>query len=247
MKVIAVPVRHRLAIAAIFFCVPLAALETLVVRRASLRMLLSVFAEKWTIGVAMFCLALCLPLFRGKRWALDLLTGGALVWLVTGAWTAIRMRHTGLGLFTIALAPVFLSLYLKLKQEMSRSFFDPMMSWYQGMPKTLPHIKCRLAWDHLDVECKVGRVDREGAFLFCTQTPEGTGSGLAPLSSLTKKTNARLTLQFREREVSCNARPMVTGREGQGAGLRFVDIAPDAGKQLGDFIETLKGEGYVSF
>ena len=56
---------------------------------------------------------------------------------------------------------------------------------------------------------------------------------------------AELVFKFRERQIKCQGVPVRSFGTGVGVGLQFSKVLPDARKDLGDFVELLRGEGYV--
>lgn len=240
MKVILIPARLRLAAALLFICVPLAAFETALVSRAPWWRLPYRSIEIWSLAVLLFMIPVSVWIMRGKALARRILEVFFALWLLLSAWVAIRVHHPGLGFFTLLLLAVFSTFVLWIRYELGRSFFDPRMRWYEGLPRPLPGIVCHVSWGDRDVECKVGRLDREGAFVFGS-----TGELPGPLNSLRTDVQSELTFSFRELSVRCPGLPMRVLDQDRGAGFQFHELAPDLRKQLGDFIEILRGEGYV--
>jgi hypothetical protein len=54
-----------------------------------------------------------------------------------------------------------------------------------------------------------------------------------------------LVFDFRNRELRCRGRMARAVPDRMGAGFRFVELGADARKEVGDFVENLRGEGYV--
>jgi hypothetical protein len=241
MRVILIPARLRLAAVLLFLCVPIAALETVIVTRAPWWRLPYVSIGIWSAAVFMVILPLSVWIMRGRAWSLRALEIFFALWLAINAWVALRTGNPGLGFLSVSLLALFGIWALWIRHEMRRSFFDPRMSWYQGLPRPLPGISCRVAWGDREIDCKVSRLDREGAFIF--QPP--TRLGEAALDSLRTDVRSELTFSFRERSVRCTGFPVRALDGNRGAGFQFDGLAPDLRKQLGDFIETLRGEGYV--
>jgi len=240
MNVISVPARLRLATFALLVCVPLAALQTILATRAPWWKLPYRSIGVWVAAVALICLPLSAWLSYGKRWALGLSAVFATLWIFMSAWIAIRMRYPALGFFALLLLVFFTTILLWIRLEMSRSFFDPQLAWYQSVPKPIPGLKCSLHFSEKKVvEARAGRLDGEGVFLFLE--PQADSDAL----NLRRGQKLELQLAFRERSVKCQAVPMRALENGIGAGFQFREMSPDLKKELGDFLELLRGEGYV--
>jgi hypothetical protein len=244
MRVILVPVRLRLAAALLLACVPLAALETVIVTRAPWWRLPYQSMGIWSLAVLLICFPLAVWLMRGKRWAIFVTQGFFCAWVLLNVSIAIRLRNPAIGFFTLLLLAFFGALSVWIRHEMGRSFFDPQLSWYQGLPRPLPGLRCKVSWGDQELECRVSRLDREGAFVFHESRGADIGAP-GPLSSLRPEVRSELTFHFRERTIRFPALPVRALDGDRGVGFQFNGLAPDHRKQLGDFIETLKGEGYV--
>jgi hypothetical protein len=236
-----VPGRLRLAAALLFLCVPIAAFETVVVTRAPWWRLPYESIAVWSASVFLIVLPASVWITRGRAWAVRALEVFFAVWLVLNAWVAARTGNPSLGFLTVALLALYGGWLTWVKHELQRSFFDPRMSWYQGLPKPLPGVSCRLAWGDNELDLRVGRLDREGAFVF----QHATRVDGPALTRLRTDVASELTFSFRERSVRCTGLPVRALHGDLGAGFQFYGLAPDLKKQLGDFIETLRGEGYV--
>lgn len=166
-------------------------------------------------------------------------TACGFVWTVISGLAAIRLHSSALGFFTVFLGAFFVFYYFWLRIELGRSYVAPHMSWYQGLPAPLPGLECELGSNTEKTLFRVNRIDREGAFIF-SQKP-------AELESLSDQNE--LIFVFRNKRIRCSGQAvsaLVRGSKRRGYGLQFKGMSADARKILGDFIETLKGEGYVS-
>lgn len=234
MRVILVPGRLRLAALMLFLCVPLAGIETVVATRAPWWRLPYPAIGMWSASAFLMALPLSVWLMRGRGWARGVTEALLVLWLALSAWFALRTRNPGLGFLTVALIAAFGAWVTWIRRELGRSFFDPRMHWFQGLPRPLPGLTCRVALADRELDCQVSRIDREGAFVFSSSP-----------GALRASARSELTFRFRERSVRCVGVPVRALTDGLGAGFQFQGLAPDLRKQLGDFIETLKGEGYV--
>lgn len=232
MTVISVPARLKWAAFFLFWSIPLAAAEVLTISRNAFGSLNAPVA--FAAGSSVL---LAFGLLRARAWALPATAAILLVWCVCSAWMAVRMRIPALGFFTIFLSVGAGTLFASCKRELGRSFFDPMLSWFEGGPRAIPGVSCGVKAADFESDCLVCRVDGEGVFLFAP------ANGLLPKLPGAK---AELEFRFRERQVRCTGRMMrIFARGVRGAGFQFRELTPDTRKELGDFIEILRGEGYV--
>ena len=125
---------------------------------------------------------------------------------------------------------------------MERSFFDPQLAWYQGLPRSIPGLNCRILSGDEELEVRVSRFDLDGTFVFCSPSPRRSK---AKLSSLLSEEKLDMIFRFRENELTCRGTPALSIGKGIGAGIQFHEISEDQKKDIGDFVELLRGEGYV--
>ncbi len=129
-----------------------------------------------------------------------------------------------------------------LRNELDRSYFDPQMKWFQGFPKAIPGLTCEMEWNGKKGDFRVSRIDKEGTFLFFDQH---ASKNQVELERMKSGQAAELVFKFRERQIKCQGVPVRSFGTGVGVGLQFSKVLPDARKDLGDFVELLRGEGYV--
>lgn len=241
MRVLSAPKGLKLAAFASFLSVIFAVFESVVIARAPWWALPVFSMEK--AGIISFVLAVlgAVLLLRGVRATRGIVTTAGVLWVALSALWAVRSRNPGLGFFSIFLT-VYLGLFVYwIRYEMSRSFFDPRMKWYEGLPKSIPALSCEIVAGNTKTPMKVSRLDEEGTFIFA-ETPM-TLETRFPMSSDRK---SELAFHFRDREIRCHAVPMsFFRRDSEGVGFRFFENSMDQKKELGDFIEALRGEGYV--
>ena len=237
MRVISVPARFRVATAFLLLCIPLAAVETIIASRAPWWKLPHQSIEIWCLVACAVIAPLAAWMSRGKRWALHLTAIFAVLWCILSVLMAVQRRNISLGFFTLMLMMFWGGLWIWLRHEMGRSFFDPELSWFQGLPKSIPGLQCHLPKGDQKTQLRVSRLDKSGAFLFSTTDPMG---------AVSPGQRAELTFSFRDRQVRCWGLPIRVLERNMGAGFQFSGMTSDNQKELGDFVETLRGEGYVS-
>ena len=153
---------------------------------------------------------------------------------------AMRMGLASLGYFSVFQLFAFGAGLVALSEELRQSYLDPKLRWFQGSPKAIPGLTCQVGFGEAPVLFRVTRFDSRGAFL-----AYGERSSAAPFE---KKTLAKLHFSFRHRELVCAGRARSSlYREGQalGLGFEFQDLSLDQKKEIDDFLELLRGEGYV--
>lgn len=236
MRVIWVPPRLKLAAAMLVLCVPIAAMETVIVARAPWWRLPYRTIEVWSVGVMVGCLPLMAWILRGRAWALPVTGAFATLWCFLSGWVAIRTRNSTLGFFVLFLVFFWIVLLSWIRFELGQSFLDPKLRWFQALPKPIPWLECELQVGQATLPMRVGRIDEEGLFVF---------SNLGQIPRLSRADRIALRLTYRGREAVGGAVPVCELASGQGIGLRFEGMTADQRKNLGDFVEVLRGEGHV--
>jgi hypothetical protein len=236
MGVTAVPLRLRLATTAILMSIPLAALETIIISRAPWWRLPLDRVLVWSIAVALLCIPQAVWISQGRRWAFWLTCSFAALWTLLSAWVALRTSNASLGFFAAFLALYYSITLSWVRREIGRSFVDPGIRWYEGLPRPIPGLDCQLVRGTHGEHYRVSRLDRDGAFIF-------RKSGTLEAASISEP--SELVFSFRGRTVSCQGTPVSALDRGDGMGFRFVGIPADRRKELGDFVERLRGEGHV--
>ncbi|MCM2277601.1 MAG: hypothetical protein NDJ89_05950 [Oligoflexia bacterium] len=238
MQVLSAPFTLRAARVAFWASALLAAAETLVVSRAPWwrmpyrDMLVSAAAAIAVTGPLGWWMS------RGRNWAWSASAVISALWLLLTLGMSLRMRSPSLGYFTIFLGVYLTAVLAWLRAEMGRSYLDPELRWFQGLPKAIPEVSCELG----STAFRVCRLDREGTLIFAS---DGKTSERQALDAAVASGNTELVFRFRARVLRCAARPMSRLDRAVGAGFRFGKLVPDTRKELGDFIEMLEGEGYV--
>lgn len=226
--------------------VPLAALESVVIARApwwALPMHSMAVSAVWALMLSTVIFIFLLRAQRGMG-ELLLLIGG--LWGFFSALTAVRIQNPGLGFFTVFVVGFFLFLSTWVRHELSRSFINPNVRWYEGTPGSIPALTCEITQDPLRRSFRVARLDEEGAFLHHSLDQPGMELLSCRTKGSTHHRKLELHFQLRGREVRCFGTPMLFfKRSAEGLGLRFLENTPDSLKELSDFVEELRGEGYV--
>jgi hypothetical protein len=251
MVVLSVPTRLRIATLAILLSIPLISLEVIIVAQAPFWKLPYKNIGYWATTFLLISVPLIVWMNSGKRWALKLCAIFGLLWIIASFWMTFHSGYPQLGFLTFLLCLYFAALLLALQYEMDRSFFNPELPWYQGLPKPIPGLKCQLfdlrknkegLSSSISVELAVCRLDQNGTYLFCQKLDS---QGVSFLSSLLNKRKLGMAFNFRGRKVEIQGTPITRLAQGSGCGIQFIETTDDLSKDIGDFVELLKGEGYV--
>jgi hypothetical protein len=181
-------------------------------------------------------------LLEGKKFAYYLSGALAMVWVSTSVFLAVKMNFPSLGFFTVLIGMILLAQFGWLYIEFHRSFFDPGLAWYQALPGAIPNLVCRLEKGDIQVNLRVSRIDRDGAFVFGKLTEEAL---FQPFFTLAQSNQLEAYFLFRNLSLRCAAIPVVLIQRGIGVGIQFVKTTSDSSKEIVDFVEVLRGEGYV--
>src|SRR5262249_49914006 len=120
----------------------------------------------WSGAVALLCIPQAAWLAQGKRWAYWLTTAFGAVWVILTTWVALRTGNASLG-FLAAFLTLFFALTLSwIRREIDRSFVNPGIQWYEGLPRPIPGLDCQLVRGTHGEHYRVSRLDRDGAFVF---------------------------------------------------------------------------------
>lgn len=245
VRVLTIPGRLWLSASMLLLCIPWVALETILVDRAPWWDLPWLRIAAWSLLAAVVFLPLFAFVIRGSKPALRVAGVLAVLWCAASLWISIADEKPGVGFFTLFLGLYWLVAWGWMKHELDRSFFDPRLAWYQGLPRPLAGLGCTVGG--LKPDLRVCRIDKEGAFIFFAEGSTGESEGIA-LPNTGEK--VELVFHFRGREIRCLGTPVrilagESARKWLGAGFQFVGMTADHRKALGDFIEALRGEGYA--
>jgi hypothetical protein len=227
-----------MASAFLLLSVPLAVLQVILVSRAPLWNL-----PRDRIGmVTLLALFIFLPLVHwlnsGRTWAIWLTALTAVSWFVVTFFSALQQVSFWMGIFVTLLGAYWVVTWSWLKFELQKSYFDPRMKWYHGSPEAISGLHAKVSEGSVSGDYRVCRFDRDGAFIFRSAKAGGEA---------VKKPEKRLkaAFSFRGSEVEVEGSIIKVIGKNEGFGVRFEMVSSDASKDIGDFIERLKGEGYA--
>jgi hypothetical protein len=194
----------------------------------------------WAAIFFLICTPLMFWLAAAKKWAFYLATLVAITWIVASIWLTAQMHYPSLGFFSLLLVLILGSQLLWMKIELERSFLDPQLAWYQGLPKPISGLKCQLRSGERTISLRVSRIDKDGAFVFIQPDRQDHKIELRPFLQTSK---LEMTFDFKDFRMTCRGLPTLSIAQGAGVGIRFLEMSADLKKEIGDFLELLQGEG----
>ncbi len=237
MKILRVPLKLRLTTLMLMLAIPFVALQTIIAARAPWWDLPIKSIQIWAAAVGMISFPLAIWIAHGKKWAFRVTYVFATIWCLLSVMLAIHLGHFWLNVFVLFLILFWIIVLSKLKIEMERSYLDPNMAWYQGLPETIPGIVCEFKTPNKIYSARVSRFDEDGTFVVFSETVE-----LSPRH----KNQYELSFFSDEKKVQCQGKLIRALDQFKGLGIQFVNLTPDQKKQAGDFVEWLRGKGYVA-
>jgi hypothetical protein len=238
MPTVSAPARLRVATFLTLLSVPMAAVEVGFVSRALWWNLPIRKMELWSGLVLLLVTPLVMAIWRGRRLAFYLLILLTALWCLSGAVMAIHFKNFWHGIFVLFLSAFWIALLSLIHTEISRSFFDPRLTWYQGLPKPIPGLTCQVDTEGQQ-DFRVSRLDHDGTFIYVADRSQGVKGFKAGVA-------LDIRFEFENRKVVAKGIPIRILDSHRGIGLKFHKMSPDEKKELGDFVEALRGKGYVS-
>ena len=122
------------------------------------------------------------------------------------------------------------------------------MAWFEGLPRPIPGLACKLIEEGREIHLRVGRIDREGIFVFSQRKDPIPLSSPAVSSSwkaIMKKKHLNLVLSFGKAQIACQGVPILSLGQWRGMGIQFEKVSADLRKEIGDFVEVLSEAGYI--
>lgn len=223
---------------ALLLFIPAAAVEVVLLTRAPVWNLPWRMMGIWAAAVALICIPLAVWIAHSRRGAWYLAAGFGGCWSVLNFWFAFKNRNPALAFYALFLILLWGVILLWTRREMSRSFFSSGLRWFQGAPRTVPGLQCELSGAAGPL--RVSRLDLDGAFLVASREES---------FQLPTHPGAEMIFLYKDQKIRCAG--TVVAHLGDsidsatGAGIRFHGMSPDARKELGDFVESLRGEGHV--
>lgn len=191
----------------------------------------------WTaVIIATLLLPSLYLLSRGRRFFLKAIGTGWLILSIMLMAVSLDDRNVALGFYGIMHAAFCLGVWSWLKKCVNEVYFEPGVSWYQQFPLPIAGLECEVQAQEQKKTFRVGRVDRTGVFIF--------SPSLKPIQ-IEPQNLVNLKLSYRGNEMRCRGIPIRELGQSQGWGLKFTGMSIDEEKLLGDFVESLRGEGHA--
>ena len=244
MILIKIPFRLRWVIYSLILSIPLIAVEIALVSQAP------IWDLPWKrMGYGAFAFALVsIPLVAWllslHRWVWYLASSLGAVWVCFSFTLSVRMGFPNLTFFSVFLSLLLVCQFYLISREMNQSFLYPGVSWFQGRPEFIPHLIGEMRWINSaeSVPVRVSRFDSQGVFIFPVALMDQAQQGI---QDLMQWNDCELVFQFRQTRFQGVAQPIAFLSRGSGIGLQWKAMDLDLRKELEDFQEELRGEGYV--
>src|SRR3954471_4670754 len=166
MKVIQVPLGLRLVVVYMLLCVPILALQVVMLVQASF-IRLPVKSFQILCGIAAVAvLFLARGITKGARTPYYVTLAIGALWCASTVVIALQTQSPSLGFFAIFLLFYWIVLWQWVRHENDSSFFNPQMEWFQGLPQAIPGLKCQAVYGQKKFSARVARLDNQGAFVF---------------------------------------------------------------------------------
>ena len=244
MQVLRIPKRLWFGTLLLYISVPLSALEVILLTHAPWWRLpyrpIAIAAS----GAFVISSILSIGVLYRRIWTIPILWVLTAVWSLTTCWLAVFGRDPGLAFFSVFLIAYWVASGLWIRFQMSRSYLSSGLKWYQGAPRSIPGLKCKAELSGCAIELNVSRFDEKGAFLFADRKLTAEFVSRFP-SAKVRKSTIDLAFTFRGHQVVTGSYWINVLERFPAVGVQFQYASMVQQKELGDFIELLKGEGYV--
>ena len=233
MKIIKVPNNLFFITSILILTIPISTIEQILLHNAEWR---NLPYEKMVFNAlisGVIFIPIATLICHGYKIALNLALFIGVIWCIKNTWLSFSTGLFWYLIFNVFFISYWIFTYFIIRKELKKSFLDPKMHWYQGLPKHIPSLKSSVEKN----EFRVARIDRDGAFIF--NKNKKSNINLHP--EMKKHT---ISFKYRGNQISCKCEVISTLKRGVGYGVRFSDLSWKENKQLGDFIEKLYGEGY---
>lgn len=140
------------------------------------------------------------------------------------------------GLFFFILSIFYL---IRLFQNLRNPYYHSGSRWFEGYPLFLPQLTAELRDQDKIRSVRISKLAPQGcfAYLWGQQVNTDKSESLDQFSEL--------VLRCGNLNLRCSIELVTLGKEGKGAGYRFVSNSLDQEKDIKDFIDRVRSLGYV--
>jgi hypothetical protein len=198
----------------------------------------------WIVLVLVAPVSWRLAMGRAGTWiTLAVVCSGTCLFLF---FRALLAGGTIQALWSVVVAAVCVGVLGWTRFEQKKSYFDPKMNWFEGRPQAIPGLQVRILMNEgAPAVLRVCRLDQDGLFAYSSYGsifPDSRVELELYLGDPHHERRARIkgdvVRQFEKRSVN-----RLSGD--WGVGVRFHPQTPDETKDFRDFLEVLRGEGYI--
>lgn len=180
---------------------------------------------------------LVFALLRVQKWAVGIISALSAFLTLDLIYLSIRQEDVGLGLFAVIFGITAYAYLNRLWSAFQFPALFPGMSWYQTTPEPIPGLS--LDWGDMK-GLRLSQLNLEGGFILGSF--EKGCEGDLPVE---------ITLLYRGSKIACGVTVISSlaskiNSSWAGIGVEFKNTDLDSRKDLGDFIEVLRGEGHVT-
>jgi len=190
-------------------------------------------------------------ILSGRKWAYYFLACLLIAWSGTNVFWSIYNADYWLSIFTVSQIFILVFIFSLIRNGFKKSYFDPQTRWYQKTPPPIPRLTAdvfikkqdQLSKIYNNGEFKVGRLDNEGAYLFLSHFSKLKHA--KKIRKELKNNNLVISLKFKEKNIYCQGKVIIFLASCFGVGVSFFPKDMEEQRSLQNFIEELKGDGYV--
>jgi len=190
-------------------------------------------------------------ILSGRKWAYYFLGCLLVTWSILNIFWSLYSSDYWLSIFTVLQIFVLVFIFNFIRNGFKKSYFDPQTKWYQKTPSPIPRVTADVFIKKEDQllriydggEFKVGRLDDEGTYLFLSHFSKLKYS--KKIKKELKNNNLIVSLKFNNKNIYCQGKVITFLASCFGVGISFFPKDMEEQRSLQNFIEELKGDGYV--
>lgn len=137
------------------------------------------------------------------------------------------------GLFIVIISTFF---HISLFKLLLASYYQPGVYWFEGAPRFIPRLKAVLQLsEDKSIDVRFTKLADDGCFVYAES-----------LSDVKRYRAGTLAIELNGSRVISHVETITTLTRCGGLGLRFIYKDFDSGKDMRDFIQTVRSAGYAS-